>query len=391
MKMTQVPADLPVNRGSWGRVLLRPREQAFWLYAVVIALGAWSTLVQQHVLEQIDPSGFALSWFLLALFVIPAVVLIARLDVTRMQPRSLLAGGMLWGAVAATAFARVGEGGWGLVVARLGGPDFAARWSAALTAAPIEETTKVLGVIVLAMIARDEFRDPFDGFLYGALVGLGFAIVEDVMYFVAVFGGTPSDVLKGFLVRVVADGIYGHVLWTGLSGLGVAYFVSMRGYRTIANRTAVAGGMLLVAMAGHFLWDSPLLQIPVSSWLMVAVAGAVKGLPFVAFATILITLARHQERRGLNAALEREALAGSILPDELPTLESGAARRQAQREMRARAGRDAAKVLGRLQREQLRLAALLERYGGSGVANRQRAVCARVRGELDTLTERAAA
>jgi hypothetical protein len=123
---------------------------------------------------------------------------------------------------------------------------------------------------------------------------------------------------------------------------------------------------------------------------MVAVAGAVKGLPFVAFAAILITLARHRERRGLDAALEGEAFAGSILQDELPTLESGAARRQAQREMRARGGRDAAKVLGRLQHEQLRLAALVERYGDSGVANRQRAVCARVRGELDALTGQAA-
>jgi RsiW-degrading membrane proteinase PrsW (M82 family) len=385
--MTQL-AEVSVNRVARGRVLLRPREQMFWLYVALIALGAWSTVVQQRVLEQIDPSGFALSWLLLVLYVVPAAFLISRLDVTKMVPRSLLAGGFLWGALAATAVARLGESGWGLVVARLGGPDFAARWMAALTAAPIEETAKVLGVIILAMIVRAEFRAPLDGMLYGAFVGLGFAVVEDVIYFVAVFGGTPSDVIKGFLLRVVEDGIYGHVLWTALSGLGVAYFVSMRERRTLGNRTAVAGALLVVAMAGHFLWDSPLLQITVNSWVMAAVAGAVKGLPILAFAVIVVALARRRERIAFNAAVERETANGSIRPDEVPTLKSRAARRRARQEARARAGSDAASVLARLQRAQLRLAAALERYGDGPLADRQRGVCARLRGELDALVTR---
>lgn len=372
--------------------LFRPREHAFWLYVALIAVGTWSTVVQQNLLEHISPAGFALSWLLLVLYVIPAVVLISYLDVTRMQPRSLLAGALLWGAVVATSVAALGNQGWGLVVARLGGPEFAAMWSPALTAPVVEEGAKVLGVILLAMIAADEFRDPLDGFLYGALVGLGFAVVEDVLYFVAIYGGTPSEVLNGFLVRVLESGIYGHVLWTGISGLGVAYLVSMRARRTRARRFAVAGSLLLVAMAGHFLWDSPLLDLfpraAASPWLLVAAGAAVKGLPFLAFAATLVVLARRRERRALQAALSNETLHGSILPEEIPTLWNRSARRRARRQVRVRTGRRAASAIGRLQREQLRLAALVERYGAFDMAaERQRAICSRMRLELGTHSE----
>ena len=370
------------------RGLFRPRQQAFWVYVALILAGAWFTVVQQDVLERISPSGFALSWLLLALYLIPAVVLISFLDLTRVQPRSLLLGALLWGAVTATSVAALGNDGWGLVVARLAGPEVAAQWSAALTAPVVEESAKLMGVIVLAMIARDQFRDPLDGFVLGALVGLGFAVVEDVTYFIGIYGGTPSDVLHGFFIRAIESGLYGHVLWTGISGLGVAYAVALADSRTRVTRFRVASSLLLVAMAGHFLWDSPLLELyptaAAGSWQMVA-GLSVKGLPFLAFGAILIVLARRRERDALRMALKSEALQGSIPPEEISVLASPALRRRARRAERSHAGRRGARALGRLQREQLRLAAMLQRYGlEAAVTQRQRAVCERLRRELHT-------
>jgi protease PrsW len=369
--------------------LVRPREVAFWLYVGLLGTGAWLTIVQQDALLHISPSGFGLSWLLLVLYLFPAAFLIAYLDIARKQPLSMLAGALLWGAVTATAVAARGNVGWGLVVARLGGPDFAAEWSAAVTAPVVEETAKVVGVVLLAMIAADEFHDPLDGFVYGALVGLGFAVVEDVLYFVAIFGGTPSDVVRGFGVRVLSSGLYGHALWTGISGLGVGYFISMRRQWTTGRRLRVAGSLLLVAMAGHFLWDSPLLNLAGSkgnAWLMLVVESAVKGLPFLAFGAILVVLARRREQRQLLGVLSREAIHSTIRPEEIPTLRSAAARRRARRAVRARAGRGAAAVLRRLQRQQLHLAAVLERYGENAEPTlRQRAVCDRLRRRLVAL------
>ena len=92
---------------------------------------------------------------------------------------------------------RSANGGWGLTVARLGGPEFAARWTAALTAPFVEETLKGCGVVMIYLIARDEIDDVMDGFVYGAVCGLGFAIVEDVFYFMSVFGGSRPGCSRG--------------------------------------------------------------------------------------------------------------------------------------------------------------------------------------------------
>ena len=120
-------------------------------------------------------------------------------------------------------------------MSRVGGPEFAARWTAALTAPFVEEILKGLGVVLIYLIAPDEFDDMMDGFVYGAVCGLGFAVVEDVFYFMGVFGGHPNGVLQGFFVRVVSSGLYSHVLYTGLVGMGIGYFVS-RGAPAVRSR-----------------------------------------------------------------------------------------------------------------------------------------------------------
>ena len=64
----------------------------------------------------------------------------------------------------------------GAVITKVVGGDFSYYWSAALTAPVVEETYKYLGIVLLYLIARAEFDDLIDGFVYGALIGLGFAV-----------------------------------------------------------------------------------------------------------------------------------------------------------------------------------------------------------------------
>jgi RsiW-degrading membrane proteinase PrsW (M82 family) len=105
----------------------------------------------------------------------------------------------------------------------------------------VEETLKAVGVVLIYLIARSEVNGVIDGFVYGAMVGLGFAVVEDVLYFVAQFGASPAGVIGGFFVRVLASGLYGHVLYTALTGMGIAWFVTRPGERP-GRRLLVAGG-----------------------------------------------------------------------------------------------------------------------------------------------------
>jgi RsiW-degrading membrane proteinase PrsW (M82 family) len=364
--MAELPPPPPPrapSRHRWstqGR-LFRLRDPAFLLYASIVVVTGVIAVQQQQVFRGISPSGWALSWVMLAVYAAPVFIAIYALDLYEREPLPLLLGAFVWGAVAATTLAGYANEGWGVVVARLGGPEFAARWTAALTAPVVEETLKAVGIVLLALIATDEFDDMLDGFVYGAVCGLGFAIVEDVFYFVGVFGGTPGGVLAGFWVRVVSSGFYGHVLYTGLTGMGIAYVVSRRGER-LGRRLLVAAGLFAVSLAGHFLWNSPFLDLfpaevhGVADLLRIPFAAAVKGLPLLVFVVVLVRLAHRRERRWLEMALAAEVGQEGITADELTILSDPGARRRARRDMRDRAGEGAARLLKRLQKEQVNLA-----------------------------------
>jgi hypothetical protein len=229
-----------------------------------------------------------------------------------------------------------------------------------------------------------------DGFVYGAMVGLGFAVVEDVLYFIAIFGGTPSGVLAGFYVRVISSGLYGHVLYTGLSGMGIAYFVSRRGEETRSKRIGVAVLLFLVAALGHFLWDSPLLNFfpgrldTAGDWLQIPLAAAIKGIPLLVFVIVLVKLARRRERGWLELALASEVGSAGLTPQELVILLDPRARRRSRRDMRTRAGEGAARLLRRLQREQINLAMVRSRVelDDDLALVHQRAYCASLRDAL---------
>ena len=358
IRSSQRPRISPLIRTGF----LQPHEPAFWFYLVIVAATGVVAVAQQDLFRQISLSGWVLSWALLALYALPIFLLVYFLDLYEREPLPLLFAALVWGGVAATTLAAIANTGWGLVVARIGGPEFAARWTAALTAPPVEEAMKGIGVVMIYLIARDEIDDALDGFVYGAVCGLGFAIVEDVFYFMGVFGGQPSGVLHGFFLRVVASGLYSHVLYTGLVGMGIGYLVSRRETRPLNQRVWLCAGLCTAAVFGHFLWNSPILDFfPPQPWtggdlLLVLVATAVKGLPLLGFVAIAVALARRREVGWLRATLGSEVGREGVSAEELRLLESPQRRRRNRTEMRRRAGGGAASLLHRLQREQVALA-----------------------------------
>lgn len=229
---------------------------------------------------------------------------------------------------------------------------------------------KGIGIVLLYLIANDAIEDEMDGFIYGAMCGLGFAIIEDVFYFMGVFGGQPPDVFRGFLVRVVTSGLYSHVFYSGIVGMGIGYAVARGGDGDRARRFWVCVGLCTVAVFAHFLWNSSILDLYPRSpwtgaeWLVVVVATAVKALPLIGFLAMAVMLARGRERRWLRDALSTETAFGIILADELPVLGSPQLRRQARLEMRRRAGTRASRLLQRLQHEQITLAMMSSRADG---------------------------
>jgi protease PrsW len=381
-----------LRRPRWGHrtSLFQAHQPAFWVFMGLLLLGLSNVIREQALFLEVSPSGLALSWFLLALYGVPVFLLILYLDLYEREPISLMIAAFLWGAVVATSASGLANNGWGLVIEGVTTPEFAARWTPALTAPWVEEIMKGLGVLMIFLIARGEMDDIMDGLVYGALVGLGFAIYEDVFYFIGVFGGSVGGVLVGFFVRVIASGLYGHILWTGLTGMGIAYFTSRRGEAAFSNRLAVALGLFLIGVVGHFLWNSPLLDLFPSElsdpgdYLQIVFAALVKGIPMLVFVALMIGLARRREHKWLRQALASEVGKGGLDQEELYILESPSRRRRARREVAARGGPVAASTMKRLHREQINLAMVATRVHQDDHPDlvRQREYCRSLRGWL---------
>ncbi len=85
--------------------------------------------------------------------------------------------------------------------------------------------------------------------------------------------------------------------------------------KSLAKRLAVAGGLLLLAMAAHFIWNSPTPPQPA-----ILLYGVIKGLPFLIGLGILLYLARRRENEDLELILADEVGRPGLLPAELAAL-----------------------------------------------------------------------
>lgn len=369
-------------------------QPAFYLFVLTTLAGLLFIIAQSAALFTFSPTGFILSWVLLLLYAVPVFIFVFTLDLYEREPLSLVFAAILWGAVGATTLSVFGNQGWGLAFEGLFGAEFMASWAAAVTAPWVEEVAKVLGVVFIYLIARREIDDLTDGFVYGAMVGLGFKLYEDVFYFVAKFGGEVGDVLAGFFIRVVAGGLYSHVLYSALAGMGVAYFVTRRGEVGNGRRYGVAIALFLTAVLAHFIWNSPLLNFfpqtldDLGDWLQIIWAFAIKGVPFLIFAVMMVRLAHAREHRWLATVLTAEAGRPGLTQEELDELDTPKERRQARRRAKAQGGPAAARAMKKLQREQINLAMVATRTHDPGHpdVHRQHEYCARLREWVDSLT-----
>ena len=213
---------------------------------------------------------------------------------------SLLA--LLWGMTAAVGLALIANGNLMTIWNTLGGLPFGEAWGAALSAPVNEELLKVTGVVLIAVMAPHVLRGPVDGFVIGALVGLGFQLVEDFTYTMNVIpmvGGIdgPASVLQTLLVRVGLTGLGSHWAMTAVAGTAVGLMVaaSWRPGRRHGLRAAL---LLLVAMGVHWFFDSPIIE---------GIVGTVlKSLLVFLVAMIVYFVVRHTHRSRVRRVLAEE-------------------------------------------------------------------------------------
>jgi len=364
---SRVPTRVP----RWGvqASLIQPRQPAFWLFVVALAIGGYYFLAEQLALSALA-QAYAVSWLLVLAYALPVAVAVYRLDLFEREPKLMLAGALLWGGVIATSFAGYANEAWLSILGKVA-PDLAAPWGAAIVGPGVEETLKLMGVVTLYLIASSEFDGVMDGFVYGAMVGLGFTVVEDVSYFIQAAALAPGGVSQSgpvwdsFLIRVLGGGLYGHVLFTGLTGIGFAYLVTRR---AALSRRLIGFALCLAAgVAAHAVWNSPWMQTllassngepSVTQWIAY---GAVKGLPFLLLLGLLVYFATRSEEDSFRAIVAGEPDPAVITEPEIASLCSLRARRSARNAAGRAGGPAASRLVGRLQAAQVEYALIRSR------------------------------
>lgn len=225
------------------------------------------------------------------------------LDRFEREPKKLLLVVFLWGAFVATIGAAIAEYalGAGLLAITQNQPltDLAGD---AIFAPLVEESLKGIAILIVAFVFRSEFDSILDGIVYGAIVALGFAALEDVFYLYSGYADHGWGYFFGlFFLRVILTG-WNHAAFTAFTGIGIA--VARLNKNVIVKILAPIGGWACaVILHGTF---NGLLSTATGAGVLLALCTSWVGWLAV-FAIILWAIAgeRTRARRFLQEEVER--------------------------------------------------------------------------------------
>ncbi len=231
-----------------------------WLIAgvgfTILMVSAIITIVLNSViglasLTQNGPSSILAA---LTIPVIPALginLLVNFIDRFEREPWFLRLAAFLWGAIIAippTLFIETNV--QTLIQNALGRDSNIVLRSAllGLNAGVTEETVKGLGLLLLFFVLRDEFDNVTDGIVYGALIGAGFAMVENFSY----FAQNSKDFLLFLIVGRIVLGWLSHSTFTVCFGAALGY---VRHTNVRWRHIVIPLLGYLVAVALHSIFD----------------------------------------------------------------------------------------------------------------------------------------
>lgn len=168
------------------------------------------------------------------------------------EPAWLLALAFAWGALVAVIFSFVVNTAIGAVTAMLAGPEAGMLVGAVVSAPIFEEGSKGLGLLLLLIFARREFDDILDGIVYAGVIALGFATVENVLYYGrALLGGGLSMVAILFVIRGLLSP-FAHVTFTAMTGIGCG--IARESHKTVVKIIMPIVGYCFAVLL-HMIWN----------------------------------------------------------------------------------------------------------------------------------------
>ncbi len=220
-----------------------------WLIAgvgiTILGVSAIITIVLNNLigLSALTQNGASSIVAALTIPLIPALVinlLVNFIDRYEREPWFLRLAAFLWGAIIAIPPALFIESRVGKLVQPIWGQnDLLFSIFKGLNAGITEESVKGLGLLLLFMVLRDEFDNVTDGIVYGALIGAGFAMVENFVYF-ALYS---REFLPFLIVGRVVLGWLSHSTFTICFGAALGYM----------RHTQVRWRQILIPILGYLV------------------------------------------------------------------------------------------------------------------------------------------
>ncbi len=200
--------------------------------------------------------------FIPAMFYLLPLVWLDRYDP---EPAWLLALAFAWGALVAVIVS--------FIINTLLGSIFGQAFGAVISAPIFEEGSKGLGILLILLCFRKYFDDILDGIVFAGVVALGFATVENVLYYGrGIYEAGSTGLLILFIVRGIMSP-FAHVTFTAMIGIGcgisreshnmaVRILMPLLGYVCAVMLHAIWNGMAVIGGLGGFLLGYLFLEIP---------------------------------------------------------------------------------------------------------------------------------
>ena len=328
------------------RMGMRTRWFIAGIGITILAVSAIITIILNSLIgfSALEQSGVSSVIIALTIPIIPAVsifMLVNFMDRFEREPWFLRLAAFLWGAIIAIPPALFIEkqvdariSGW---LASNAGNALLHTLAQGLNAGITEETIKGLGLLLLLIVLRDEFDNVTDGIVYGALIGAGFAMVENFGY----FAENGNNVLVLIVGRLVL-GWLGHSTFIACFGAALGY---IRHTRSRWKQIVIPFIGYLLAVSLHSFFDfvdlqaSQMIQTAGASnaaanYALIAVIGNYIP-PFLAQMGLLYILIKSLAH---EAAVIREFLAievsnGVVLVDEYALLQNSFQRTKRERQV----------------------------------------------------------
>ena len=275
-------------------------------FHVALVLGTLSLLV---MLGELGAHAFAIG-LAMAVLPVPAYVALALwLDRYEPEPARMLATTFLWGASVAVFLSLVVNSvAASIADALLGG--LGDTLASVLSAPFVEETVKGTALLLVFLQARDEFDNVTDGIVYAVMVGLGFAMTENVLYYGRAVADGPEGAWPVFFLRGIATP-FAHPLFTAMTGIGLGV-ARERGHArlpVLAPLAGFAGAVLLhtawnlSASVDHFMVTYVLVMVPVFAGTLLVVRDSLRR-----ESRVIREQLAHLPATGALSAQEREML-----------------------------------------------------------------------------------